>query len=76
MHFLFSNEGNRLVLDHQVQGGCLHWKTENACRPTSTSKVVLLTAGKELFPSPGSCREAFSDGLVYKTDQFYILYRF
>ena len=48
MHFLFSNEGNRLVLD----------------------KVVPLTAGKELFPSPGSCREAFSDDLVCKTNQF------
>ena len=54
MHFLLSNEGNRLVLD----------------------KVVPLTAGKELFASPGSCGEAFSDDLVYKTDQFYILHKF
>ena len=54
MYFLFSNEGNRVVLD----------------------KVVSLTAGKELFAIPGSCREAFSDDLVCKTNQFYILYRF
>ena len=33
MHVLFSDEGNRVVLD----------------------KVVLSTAGKELFASPGSC---------------------
>ena len=56
MHFLFSDEGNCVVLD----------------------KVVLSTAhtGKELFASPGSCRGAFSDDLVCKTNQFYILYRF
>ena len=54
MHFLFSDEGNRVVLD----------------------KVVLSTAGKELFASPGNCRGAFSDDLVCKTNQFYILYRF
>ena len=54
MHVLFSNEGNRVVLD----------------------KVVLSTTGKELFASPGSCRGAFSDDFVCKTNQFYILYRF
>ena len=54
MHVLFSDEGNRVVLD----------------------KVVLSTTGKELFVSPGSCRGAFSDDLVCKTNQFYILYRF
>ena len=52
MHFLFSNEGNRLVLD----------------------KVIPFYCRKELFASPGSYSGAFSDDLVYKTDQFYILY--
>ena len=54
MHVLFSNEGNRVVLD----------------------KVVPLTAGKELFASPGSYSGVFGDDLVCKTNQFYILYRF
>ena len=39
-------------------------------------KVVLSTEGKELFASRGSCRGAFSDDLVSKTNQFYLLYRF
>ena len=53
MHVLFSDEGNRDVID----------------------KVVLSTAGKD-FASSGSCRGAFSDDLVCKTNQFYILYSF
>ena len=52
MHFLFSNEGNRLVLD----------------------KVVPLTAGKELFASPGSSVGKLSATIWFTKPTSFIYY--
>jgi len=38
----------------------MHFLFSNEGTRDALDKVVPLTAGKELFASPGSCREAFS----------------